>query len=294
MPVLFLLLILSSLVSGLIRLDWETLSREVTLRYFSKENFYGSTDPQEIWDTMGENITCIVGEDRKVTVTTPTSFNAAKPIKLLTHGFIDTMINDNTQFVSAWMDNLGGEYSVILVDWHNLAYFAQISDWDDFVYDLTARNSIDVGEFTGLCLAQLSSSYGMPGDMFHLVGHSLGAHAVGKAGRIFQSSHPSDAMVGRITGLDPAGPRFVAGPILPAIPELHQNILSPSSAVFVDVIHTNGAFQPAAVSMEVEQSGVLNITTVYTTAKAGSTSTTWTPGLLPRWWLCPAGVPVWH
>ena len=57
------------------------------------------------------------------------------------------------------MDNLGGEFSVILVDWHNLAYFAQISDWDDFVYDLTARNSIDVGEFTGLCLAQLSNRY---------------------------------------------------------------------------------------------------------------------------------------
>jgi len=250
MPTLYLLLLLSSLASGLIRLDWETLSREVTLRYFSKENYYGSTDPHEIWDTMGENITCTVGDDMKVTVTTPTSFDDSKPIKLLTHGFMDTMINENTQFVSAWMDNLGGEFSVILVDWHNLAYFAQISDWDDFVYDLTARNSIDVGEFTGLCLAQLSNSYGMSGDMFHLVGHSLGAHAVGKAGRIFQSSPPGDDLVGRITGLDPAGPRFVDGPILPAIPELHQDILSPSSAVFVDVIHTNGALKPVAVSLE--------------------------------------------
>ena len=59
--------------------------------------------------------------------------------------------------VSAWMDNFGGDYSVILVDWRNLAYFAQISDWDDFVYDLTARNSIDVGEFTGMCLGELSN-----------------------------------------------------------------------------------------------------------------------------------------
>ena len=55
------------------------------------------------------------------------------------------------------MDHLGGAYSVVLVDWHNLAYFAQISDWDDFVYDLTARNSVDVGEFTGLCLARLAN-----------------------------------------------------------------------------------------------------------------------------------------
>ena len=57
------------------------------------------------------------------------------------------------------MDTYDGSYSVILLDWRNLAYFAQISDWDDFVYDLTARNSIDVGEFTGLCLAELSNRF---------------------------------------------------------------------------------------------------------------------------------------
>ena len=61
--------------------------------------------------------------------------------------------------VSAWMDNVGGDNSVILVNWRNLAYFAQISDGDDFVYDLTARNSIDVGEFTGMCLAELSNRW---------------------------------------------------------------------------------------------------------------------------------------
>ena len=55
------------------------------------------------------------------------------------------------------MDNFGRDYSVILVDWRNLAYFAQISDWDDFVYDLT------VGEFTGICLGELSNR----GDLFY-------------------------------------------------------------------------------------------------------------------------------
>ena len=29
----------------------------------------------------------------------------------------------------------------------------QISSWDDYFYDLAARNSIDVGEFVGRCLA---------------------------------------------------------------------------------------------------------------------------------------------
>ena len=55
----------------------------------------------------------------------------------------------------------------------------------------------------------------------------------------------------RITGLDPAGPRFVDGPVLPAIPELNKEILSPESAQFVDIIHTNGAVLPVAVSLEV-------------------------------------------
>ena len=35
-----------------------------------------------------------------VTVPFLGGFDAAKPIKSLTHGFMDTMINDNTQFVS--------------------------------------------------------------------------------------------------------------------------------------------------------------------------------------------------
>merc|ERR1739838_7232 len=248
MNTLYVLLFSFNIVSGLIRLDWETLSSEVTLRYFSYDKYFSSSDPQGIWDQMGENITCTVDQDMVVTVVPPSGFDAAKPIKLVTHGFIDTMINDNTQFVSAWMENFGEEYSVVLLGWQNLAWFAQISSWDDFIYDLAARNSIDVGEFTGLCLAGLSNSYGMSGDLVHLIGHSLGAHAVGKAGRTFQSAQQSQELVGRITGLDPAGPRFVDGPILPAIPELNEEIITPESSAFVDIIHSNGGFEPAAIS----------------------------------------------
>ena len=54
-------------------------------------------------------------------------------------------------------------------------------------------------------------------------------------------------MVGRITGLDPAGPRFFDGPFNAAIPELADNVLSKESANFVDVIHTNGGFDPCIV-----------------------------------------------
>ena len=80
-----------------------------------------------------------------------------------------------------------------------------------------------------------------------MVGHSLGAHLMGKAGRTFTNQLPSHPLIGRVTGMDPAGPRFFDGPILSAIPELAENILTPESAQFVDVIHTDGALKPGAV-----------------------------------------------
>ena len=43
---------------------------------------------------------------------------------------------------------------MVIYYYHDLL---QIDDWDNFVYDLAARNSIDVGEFLGLCLAELSN-----------------------------------------------------------------------------------------------------------------------------------------
>ena len=67
--------------------------------------------------------------------------------------------------------------SVILVDWNRIAFFTgvkyfwkmknisifhknismfQFDDWDNYAYDYAARNSIDVGTFLGLCLAELS------------------------------------------------------------------------------------------------------------------------------------------
>ncbi|XP_064606656.1 pancreatic lipase-related protein 3-like [Liolophura sinensis] len=66
----------------------------------------------------------------------------------------------------------------------------------------------------------------VPYTTFHLIGHSLGAHVAGYAGSQLNGA------LGRISGLDPAGPLFE---------DSHTKVrLDSTDALFVDVIHTNG------------------------------------------------------
>ena len=163
-------------------------------------------------------------------------------IKAYTHGF-SADVSGATVYSKAWI--IAHNVSVIRVDWKSLAFFGQITDWGSYSYDSAARNSIDIGEYLGHCLSALITSKGLDPALLHLTGHSLGAHLMGKAARTFRELNGET--IGRISGLDPAGPRFIDGPVMAAIPELYANRLSHESASFVDVIHTDGSFIPAAI-----------------------------------------------
>lgn len=83
-----------------------------------------------------------------------------------------------------------------------------------------------VGKKAAKLLDYLVKNVGLQLDDIHLIGYSLGAHAVGHAGQYMKSGRP-----GRITGCDPAS-------LGHGDPGDRQNILDATDGKFVDIIHT--------------------------------------------------------
>lgn len=64
------------------------------------------------------------------------------------------------------------------------------------MYSWSALNTDDIGNAIATSLKHLVESY--PVENIHLIGHSLGAHIVGSAGRNF--NYKTDKLIPRITG----------------------------------------------------------------------------------------------
>jgi len=237
---------------------WEWFNKdgpgEVTIQYFSSAIRDQLTEePGQIWE-LGDAVSCQVSglnqdiengamDEVGVSISTPSSWNGKRDIKLLTHGFTDSVspIGDKksvwAKFVKAWMDK-HDDTDVILVDWSKKSGNPN----NPVAYDGTAQVAVDVGRWLGLCLGELKDA-GKIGNL-HMAGHSLGAHLLGKAARTL-TSWTSGEMVDRLTGLDPAGPRWTEGLFCQPIPYLLENRLRQGSALFMDIIHTNGGTKPS-------------------------------------------------
>ena len=63
-----------------------------------------------------------------------------------------------------------------------------------------------VGSHCARFIHHIISEYGVDPDNVEIIGHSLGAHGAGYAGEALQKNH--NIVLGKITGLDPAGPYF--------------------------------------------------------------------------------------
>uniref|UniRef100_A0A665URH2 Lipase, member Ib n=1 Tax=Echeneis naucrates TaxID=173247 RepID=A0A665URH2_ECHNA len=143
-------------------------------------------------------------------------FNLSRPTAFVIHGYRPTGAPP------IWIDHIvhllaeQEDMNVIVVDWNkgaaNLNYFTAVTYTREAARNLTGF--IMTMEEEGAALSSL-----------HLIGVSLGAHLAGFVGANLKGK------IGRITGLDPAGPMFTS-----TTPEER---LDPSDAMFVDVLHTD-------------------------------------------------------
>lgn len=143
-------------------------------------------------------------------------FNGGQDTKLIVHGFIDS------PSLGEWMTTMKDRFlsvapmNVIIVDWSNA---------NQFPYGRAVANSRQVGRMVGQMIRSLGASRNSSPAQFHILGHSLGAHVAGFAGKAL------NGQLGQITGLDPAGPYFEG-----ASPQAR---LWRTDAQLVDVLHTD-------------------------------------------------------
>ncbi|XP_005107857.1 pancreatic lipase-related protein 2 [Aplysia californica] len=145
-------------------------------------------------------------------------FSNQRDTKIIVHGFANS---GDTEWVVKMKDALlsEGDYNVIVVDWHSGAGFP-------FYEHATANIRVVAAEIK--VLLEGYERKGLNLTTVHFIGHSLGAHLSGNAGSMLGSR------IGRISGLDPAGPNFENTPDVVR--------LDKGDAQFVDALHTNGAY----------------------------------------------------
>uniref|UniRef100_A0A1A9X5J9 Lipase domain-containing protein n=1 Tax=Glossina brevipalpis TaxID=37001 RepID=A0A1A9X5J9_9MUSC len=146
-------------------------------------------------------------------------FDPSKKFVLLASGWLST-INDT----DGPIDVIGkafhcrGDVNFVAVD---------VDHYVKTLYTWAALNTQVLGDYIAEGLKYLIDF--VPLENIHLIGHSLGAHIMGAAGRRFQQL--TNLSIPRITGLDPAKPCFTEGESLSG--------LMRGDADFVDIIHSN-------------------------------------------------------
>ncbi|XP_051481939.1 lipase member H [Apus apus] len=192
------------------------------------------TDPQEtcpVFTALGIG-SALTGTDLKVKLLLYTRQNpvCAEELRSAASQYLD--VTKKTTFIihgyrltgsaPAWIPELVQlllfveDMNVIVVDWNQGA--------TTLIYSRASRNCKKVAEILKKLIDDMVAAGGSPGSV-HMVGVSLGAHIAGFVGQMFGGA------LGRVTGLDPAGPLYRGQP--------PGERLDPTDAQFVDVIHSD-------------------------------------------------------
>uniref|UniRef100_A0A8C2QXY6 Lipase domain-containing protein n=1 Tax=Capra hircus TaxID=9925 RepID=A0A8C2QXY6_CAPHI len=144
------------------------------------------------------------------------NLNVTKKTTFVVHGFRPT------GSPPVWIEDLVEgllsveDMNVVIVDWNRGATTVMYNH----ASSKTRKVATVLKEFIDLMLAEGASL-----DDIYVIGVSLGAHIAGFVGKMY------DGQLGRITGLDPAGPLYNGKP--------PEDRLDPRDAQFVDVIHSD-------------------------------------------------------
>ncbi|GFV62293.1 pancreatic triacylglycerol lipase [Trichonephila clavipes] len=177
----------------------------------TKFMFYSYRDPMTVQYVLNSNFSDWDIER--------SGFDASASTVFIIHGFKD--------IGSAWQRKI--KNALMKIDKHNVF----ILEWGQSrsSYEEELMNIPNFGTHLATFVGNLKISKDIDLQGVYLIGHSIGAHIAGVAGKVIKQKLKRS--IGRITALDPAGPNFYENDI----PER----LKSSDASFVDVIHTNGA-----------------------------------------------------
>jgi len=145
------------------------------------------------------------------------NLNGAWPTRFTIHGWTSSQHDPlNIRTRAAYLSH--GNYNMITVDWNAGAATPNY---------VAARNAVGptgvfVGRFIEFCVNHGYMQY----ENVHVIGHSLGGHAAGHAGKIFNPPR-----IHCIMSLDPAGPLFF---------ETSTDRVATTDGIFVETIITNG------------------------------------------------------
>ncbi|XP_055844916.1 phospholipase A1 VesT1.02-like [Episyrphus balteatus] len=145
-------------------------------------------------------------------------FNKKHETRIIIHGWLNTYKSEvNTILTEAFLNT--GKYNVICVDWSDKA--------DRYNYLSATRAIPEIGQRVAHLIEFLRDEGKMKTKNLKVIGHSLGAHVAGFAGKTIEGEQ-----IQTIIGLDTAYPLY-------KYTNCDERLCS-TDAVYVESIHTNG------------------------------------------------------
>ncbi|XP_050079393.1 endothelial lipase-like [Anopheles maculipalpis] len=146
------------------------------------------------------------------------NFHPDRPTRIIVHGWQNSK---SSPIASSIRDTylLLWNYNVIVVDWSTCSMH-----WN---YIRAVGCVPVVGQLLAQLLDELHQHAGLTMENVYIIGHSLGAHVAGIAGKTIENGQ-----LHTIIALDPALPLFSI--------RNSENRIGPQDAMYVEVIHTNG------------------------------------------------------